>query len=239
ELQQQESLITESAAIEACLVTKGATLEASLGHEGIALNDYTGVTESSGTESENNSSTTPFNRSEDENRSSDKDCNSSRNECNKSGNENICSNHESTSLGNDANADIGPSYDYDIVTKGQNVAVYGSKEKIILVQAHESGQVLDESNSSGNENRSSDKESSSLKGNDANANIGPSYDSDTVSEVPHDMFENVFAHGIQSHEQPESISNTYEVNENNSNIISDKPNMDPDRDRKNELEKKN
>ncbi|GJZ44263.1 hypothetical protein Tco_0591518 [Tanacetum coccineum] len=110
-------LITEGAAIEACLVTKGATLEACLVNEGIVVNDNTSVMKSSRTESENNSSTTPFNRSEDENRSSDKDCNSSRNECNKSGNENICSNHESTSLGNDANADIGPSYDYDIVTK--------------------------------------------------------------------------------------------------------------------------
>ncbi|GJV62922.1 hypothetical protein Tco_1473750 [Tanacetum coccineum] len=62
----------------------------------------------------------------------------------------------------------------------------------------------------GNENRSSDKESSSSEGNDANANIGFSYDSDTVSVVPHDMLENVFAHGIQCHEQPESILDTYE-----------------------------
>ncbi|GJY61335.1 hypothetical protein Tco_0461992 [Tanacetum coccineum] len=68
-----------------------------------------------------------------------------------------------------------------------------------------------------------------LMGNDANADIGLSYDSDTVSEVPHDMLKNVFAYEIQSHEQPESISDTYEVNENNSNIIFDTPNMDPDR----------
>nr|GEY41551.1 hypothetical protein [Tanacetum cinerariifolium] len=38
--------------------------------------------------------------------------------------------------------------------------------------------------------------------------IGPSYDSDTVSELHHDMFENMFAHGIQNHEQPKSISDT-------------------------------
>ncbi|GJQ98418.1 hypothetical protein Tco_0009557 [Tanacetum coccineum] len=61
------------------------------------------------------------------------------------------------------------------------------------------------------------------------ADIEPSYDSDTMSEVHHDMFENVFSHGIQNHEQPESILDTYVVNENNSNIISDIPNMDPDR----------
>ncbi|GKE31314.1 hypothetical protein Tco_1450636 [Tanacetum coccineum] len=79
------------------------------------------------------------------------------------------------------------------------------------------------------ENRSSDKERSSSEGYDANIDIGQSYDSDIVSEVPHDMFENVSAHGIQSHEQPESISDTYKVNENNSNIIFDVPNMDLDR----------
>ncbi|GKB88701.1 hypothetical protein Tco_0960973, partial [Tanacetum coccineum] len=81
------------------------------------------------------------------------------------------------------------------------------------------------------ENRSSDKDSSR---NDADTDIGPSYDSDAVTEAPHlnnDTFENLFAHGIQSHEQPESILDTYEVNENNSNIISDVPNMDPDRDK--------
>ncbi|GKF65660.1 hypothetical protein Tco_0192177, partial [Tanacetum coccineum] len=91
-----------------------------------------------------------------------------------------------------------------------------------------------------NENRSSEKESSSSEGNDVNADIspsydidhadiGPSYDNDIVSEVLHDTFENVFAHGIQNHKKPESIPNTYVVNENNSNIIFDIPNMDPDR----------
>ncbi|GKE98685.1 hypothetical protein Tco_0022036, partial [Tanacetum coccineum] len=65
--------------------------------------------------------------------------------------------------------------------------------------------------------------------NDADADIGPSYDSDTVFEVHHDMFENVFAHRIQNHEQPESIPDTYVVNETNSNIISNIPYMDPDR----------
>ncbi|GJU96679.1 hypothetical protein Tco_1321435 [Tanacetum coccineum] len=38
-----------------------------------------------------------------------------------------------------------------------------------------------------------------------------------------------FLYRIQSHEQPQSIFDTYEVNENNSNIISDIPNMDPNR----------
>ncbi|GJT84641.1 hypothetical protein Tco_1066358 [Tanacetum coccineum] len=84
------------------------------------------------------------------------------------------------------------------------------------------------------ENRSSDKESSCSEGNNVDVDIGPSNDSDIVTEVPHsnnDAFENVFAHGIQSHELPESIPDTHEVNEYNSNIISDIPNMDPDRDK--------
>nr|GEZ42669.1 retrovirus-related Pol polyprotein from transposon TNT 1-94 [Tanacetum cinerariifolium] len=86
-------------------------------------------------------------------------------------------------------------------------------------------------NSSEDENRSYDKEISSSEGYDAIADIGPFYDSDTVSEVPHDMFKNVFSQGIQSHKQPESSPDTYEVNENNSNIFSDIPNMDQDRDK--------
>ncbi|GKE49993.1 hypothetical protein Tco_1481251 [Tanacetum coccineum] len=62
ELQHQESLViegttleanlcTDNTVIEACLVTEGETLEACLVKEGIALNDNTGVTENSGTES--------------------------------------------------------------------------------------------------------------------------------------------------------------------------------------------
>ncbi|GKE32306.1 hypothetical protein Tco_1451628, partial [Tanacetum coccineum] len=63
------------------------------------------------------------------------------------------------------------------------------------------------------------------------ADIRPSYDSDMVSKVHHDTFEYVFAHSIQNYVQPESTPDTYMVNENNSNIISDIPNMDPVRDK--------
>ncbi|GJS78602.1 hypothetical protein Tco_0728483 [Tanacetum coccineum] len=80
----------------------------------------------------------------------------------------------------------------------------------------------------GNENKSSDHESTSSRI-DADADIGSSNDSNILLEVYHDLFKNMFAYVIQSHEQPESISDTYEVNENNSNIIFDIPNMDPDK----------
>ncbi|GJT23497.1 hypothetical protein Tco_0893434 [Tanacetum coccineum] len=43
------------------------------------------------------------------------------------------------------------------------------------------------------------------------ADIGLSYDSDTVSEVHHDTFENVFAHGIPSHEPLESNTRTHNL----------------------------
>ncbi|GJS87446.1 hypothetical protein Tco_0770082 [Tanacetum coccineum] len=95
-------------------------------------------------------------------------------------------------------------------------------------QHNECNSSRNECNRSGNENRSFDNESSSSR-NDADADTGPSNDSDTVSEVYHDIFENVFSYGIQTHEQPESILDTYVVNENNTNIISDIPNTDPDR----------
>ncbi|GJU49703.1 hypothetical protein Tco_1219258 [Tanacetum coccineum] len=104
-----------------------------------------------------------------------------------------------------------------------------------------------ESSSSGNENRSSDYESNSL-GNDSDAKkmlvdttafdienddiSGTSYDSDRVSKLHSDMFEIVFSHGIQNHEQSKSSPDTYVVNENNSDIVSDIPNMDPDRGKK-------
>ncbi|GJV03871.1 zf-CCHC domain-containing protein [Tanacetum coccineum] len=105
----------------------------------------------------------------------------------------------------------------------------------------------DKCNQSKNENISSDNESSS-SGYDATdaekilidtvtsdikyADIGPSYDNDTMFEVHHETSENVFAHGIQNHEQHELVPDTYMLNENNSNIISDTPNLDPDRGKK-------
>nr|GEV38080.1 hypothetical protein [Tanacetum cinerariifolium] len=67
-----------------------------------------------------------------------------------------------------------------------------------------------------------------------NAAVIPSYDNDTLTEIHHsnnDTFKNEFAHGIQSHEQPDSVSNTYVVNEHNRNNIYDIPDMDPNRDK--------
>ncbi|GJU23211.1 hypothetical protein Tco_1156553 [Tanacetum coccineum] len=89
------------------------------------------------------------------------------------------------------------------------------------VDSTTSSEQQNESNGSRNESSSS--------GNDADADIGPLYDSDIVSLVHHDMFENMFLHEIQNHEQPKSVLDTYVVIENNSNIMADIPNMDPDR----------
>ncbi|GJZ79227.1 hypothetical protein Tco_0644064, partial [Tanacetum coccineum] len=98
----------------------------------------------------------------------------------------------------------------------------------LLEHDNECNSLKNDCSRSGNENRSLDNESSSSR-NDADADIGPTYDSDTMSQLNHDMFENMFPYGIQNHEQPESIPDTYRVNKNNSNIISNIPNMDQDR----------
>nr|GEU51450.1 hypothetical protein [Tanacetum cinerariifolium] len=98
-----------------------------------------------------------------------------------------------------------------------------------LKKPNESNSSQNESSSSRNEIRSSDNEISSS---DKNADIGHSYDSDTMTKVSHlynDTFENMFAHAIQNHDQPKSIPDTYVVNENNSDIIFDIPIMDPNR----------
>nr|GFA32086.1 hypothetical protein [Tanacetum cinerariifolium] len=73
-------------------------------------------------------------------------------------------------------------------------------------------------------------------GNDTDADIGHSYDSDTVTEVPYsnnNTFENMFSHEIQNHDHPKSIPDIHVVNDNNSNLFSDTPHMDPVEERKN------
>ncbi|GJS21489.1 hypothetical protein Tco_0450121 [Tanacetum coccineum] len=94
-----------------------------------------------------------------------------------------------------------------------------------------SSEQLDESSSSGNDVDAEKILVETVAFGIENTDIGPLYDSDTVSEVYHGTFENVFAHRIQNHEQPEYILDTYVVNGNNSDIISDIPNMDPIRDK--------
>ncbi|GJX13161.1 hypothetical protein Tco_0204919 [Tanacetum coccineum] len=124
----------------------------------------------------------------------------------------------------------GASLEASLVTEG--IAL----EEILIAKKSTDDSVTslkqqDESNSSGNDADAEkilvEKVASGIE----HADIGPSYDSDTVSGVHHDTFENLFAHSIQNHVQPESIPDTYMVNKNNSNIISDIPNMDPVRDK--------
>nr|GEW29190.1 MAK10-like protein [Tanacetum cinerariifolium] len=105
---------------------------------------------------------------------------------------------------------------------------------------NESNSLRDECSRLGNENISYDNKSSSLGDNASDAekklfdtvasdieyaDIGPSYNSDTVSEVHHDTFEKRYK--VMKNL---SIFDTFVVNENNSDIIFDIPNMDPDRD---------
>ncbi|GKD68128.1 hypothetical protein Tco_1322218, partial [Tanacetum coccineum] len=64
------------------------------------------------------------------------------------------------------------------------------------------------------------------------ADVRPSYDSNTLVKVHHsnddiDIFDNVFAHEIQNHEQPEYINDTYVVNQDDSNITPEARDMDP------------
>ncbi|GJZ21570.1 hypothetical protein Tco_0558609 [Tanacetum coccineum] len=217
---QQQSLVTKGVVLEACLVTEGTTLEACFVNEGRALDDNLVVKETT-----YDSVTSP--EQLDESSSSQQP-------------------HATfPQLDSGLAVPIFIPID-DLIAclhKGQNVAGMGSKEKILLVQEQESGQVLDVSKILGNENKSFNYESNN-SGNDADAkkilvdttasdiendDIGTSYDSDTVSEVHPDMFEIVFAHGIQNHEQPKSSPGTYVVNENNSYITFDIPNMDPDK----------
>nr|GEX63686.1 hypothetical protein [Tanacetum cinerariifolium]GEY16551.1 hypothetical protein [Tanacetum cinerariifolium] len=82
-----------SVTVEACLGTEGAVLEACLANEGIAMDDNLIAKEST-----NNSTSSE-----------------QHNKCNRSGNENKSSNNESSSAGNNADADIRPSNDNDIV----------------------------------------------------------------------------------------------------------------------------
>nr|GEV08599.1 reverse transcriptase zinc-binding domain-containing protein [Tanacetum cinerariifolium] len=236
DLHQQESLITEGAAIEACLVTKGAVLEACLVNEGIILNNNTSVTKSSGTKSKNNNAQQPhatfpqldlglvvltFLPTIDL----------------------IACLHKEMAFMSTVMASRFLSTNNQLRTSSNLRNKLTFKMVGLLFNKFKEDKVLDVSSILGNENRSSNYKGNSL-GNDVDAkkmlvdmsasdikndDIGTSYDSDKISEVHPDMFEIMFAHGIQNHKQPKSSPDTFVVNENNSDITSDILNMDPDR----------
>ncbi|GJT61159.1 hypothetical protein Tco_1004692 [Tanacetum coccineum] len=109
-LEDLESMfITEGAVMEACLVNKGRALD-----DNLVIKETTDDTVTSLEQLDESSS------SMNENRSSDKDISNSMNECSRPGNENRSSDHKSTSSGNDADTDIDPSYDSDIVTEEEH-----------------------------------------------------------------------------------------------------------------------
>nr|GEV33408.1 hypothetical protein [Tanacetum cinerariifolium] len=132
-IQQQESLVTNGATLEANLSTNGIALDVSLATKGIEL-DVSLVAKQSTVDSTTSS--------EQQNES-----NGSRNECSRSGNENIRYDNKS-------------SISRDNATDAEKTLFYTIASDIEY------------------------------------ADIEPSYDSDTVSEVHHDTFENVFDHGI-------------------------------------------
>ncbi|GKD35709.1 hypothetical protein Tco_1251218, partial [Tanacetum coccineum] len=99
----------------------------------------------------------------------------------------------------------------------------------VTVQQVQERQGQNVSNSSGNDADAKKMLVDMIAYNIENDDIGTSYDSDTVSKVHPGMFEIVFAHGIKNHKQSKSSPDTYVVNENNSDITLDIPNMDPDR----------
>nr|GEU85513.1 hypothetical protein [Tanacetum cinerariifolium] len=186
---QQQCLVTAGAVLEACMVTKGATLKACLVNKGRALDDNLVIKETI----------------DDSVTSSEQPDESSNSQQPHATFPQLDSGVAVQTFipTDDPIACLHKAMAFMVIVQqvqggqGQNVAGMGSKEKILLVQAQESGHVLE-----------------------------------TISEVHLDMFEIVFAHGIQNHEQPKSSPDAYVVNENNFDITSDIPNMDPDRGKK-------
>ncbi|GKB61858.1 hypothetical protein Tco_0918044, partial [Tanacetum coccineum] len=130
----QESLVTEGAALEANLITEGVTLEANFATEGTVM-DACLIIEGI----EMDDSLVSKERTDDSVTSSEQldESSSSRNECNRPGNENRSSDHESTSSGNDTDADIGPSYDSDTVSE-----VYHEKCNKVNREAQQTNALL-------------------------------------------------------------------------------------------------
>ncbi|GJX51098.1 hypothetical protein Tco_0277943 [Tanacetum coccineum] len=91
---------------------------------------------------------------------------------------------------------VGLALDASLVTEG--IALDASlvdkqstvNSSTLSEQQNECNNSRNECSGSRNENRSSDNDSSS-SGNDADVDIGPLYDSDTLSKAHHDIFENI------------------------------------------------
>ncbi|GJU88657.1 hypothetical protein Tco_1301080 [Tanacetum coccineum] len=120
----------------------------------------------------------------------------------------------------------GTTLDPSLVTEG--IALDASLiAKESIVDSNTSSKQLDESSCSGND---ADAETI-LADSDASdtVDIRPSYDSDTTSEVHHDTFENVLQirHKVMNNL---TLFPTHVVNDNNSDIISHIPDMDPNKD---------
>ncbi|GJW66292.1 hypothetical protein Tco_0120716, partial [Tanacetum coccineum] len=193
EIQQQESLVTEGTTLEACLVTEDVALEACLIAKGITMDDNLVAKESTDDSS--------LSEQLDE-------CNSSME---KTDTVSLCSDSEEQHIIDEGaferaflqlfewpmNTTFKSRDDfqkymgyYTHIFKETMIHDIAAIEKYLIETILQSSGTESENSSlettfsrSENEHTSFNKESSSSEGNDADADIGPSYDNDTMTET--------------------------------------------------------
>ncbi|GJS22287.1 hypothetical protein Tco_0450919 [Tanacetum coccineum] len=102
----------------------------------------------------------------------------------------------------------------------------GEKESSRIVSDKGNDQGLkSQSNTSGDESRRSRNECNDKSTSKDYTDIGPSYDTEPMVEVPYTAEYNVFAVETQPFDQPKSINDTHVMEKDDSNIIPDSPNM--------------
>ncbi|GJV44396.1 hypothetical protein Tco_1428932 [Tanacetum coccineum] len=134
--------------------------------------------------------------------------------------------------------------DFDFIQKYMIESVLHDKEieqRMNAKKLQKQGEVIcikeNENSVSGNENRRSDNKSnksgisSSISGNDMKADgadIRPTYDTNSLEQVDSDDY-NVFAMEKEHPEQPESVNDTYLVEQSDTNTIPDSTDMSNNR----------
>ncbi|GJT61690.1 hypothetical protein Tco_1005223 [Tanacetum coccineum] len=98
-----------------------------------------------------------------------------------------------------------------------------SDDSLVFTGNNALSKQQDESSSPGNDSDAEEKLSSEVGFDNVVADVGPSYNSNLLVKVHQSnddvhTFDNVFAHEIQNHEQPEYINDTYVVNQERASI---------------------